>query len=122
MKSPKTSALTTTQQEELRTSLENLSGELRQAILASGESTRPVDLDQPIGRLSRMDAIQQQKMAIAGKQAMEARLRLVGAALSVMKRGEYGDCQDCEEPIGYPRLRAKPETRLCVGCQSAQEL
>jgi len=37
--------------------------ELKELLNSVNESSGPVDLNDPIGRLSRMDAIQQQQMA-----------------------------------------------------------
>lgn len=87
----------------------------------SRDGARPVDLDQPIGRLSRMDAIQQQHMLTANRRNSERRLRLIRSALDAASRGEYGMCAECEEPIGFRRLQAKPESRLCLDCQRAAE-
>ena len=30
-------------------------------------------------------------------------------------------CRRCEEPIGFRRLQARPETPLCVACQNQRE-
>ena len=85
------------------------------------ESVQTVDLDQPIGRLSRMDAIQQQKMAKANRAAHQLRAKQVVVALSAIENDEYGFCKLCEEPIGFKRLRAKPEAPFCVNCQAKKE-
>ncbi len=57
--------LTTAQLEDLRNSLIDLRQELQQLLAATEEGSRPVDLGQPIGRVSRIDAIQQQNMVAA---------------------------------------------------------
>lgn len=85
------------------------------------EGAKPVELSTPIGRLSRMDAIQQQQMTKAGRSTSEGRLRLIRAALGAVTRGEYGSCRSCEHPIGYPRLKARPEALLCLSCQDSRE-
>lgn len=113
--------LTAIQIEELERDLRALRRELVDMVDMSDEGARPVDLDQPIGRLSRMDAIQQQKMAESTRGAARRRLQKVGAALVAIDEGTYGDCHECEEPIGFRRLKAKPESRFCVACQSARE-
>lgn len=68
-----------------------------------------------------MDAIQQQKMAEAGLRQQELRLGRVKVALAAMAAGEYGVCRGCDEPIGYRRLRARPEATMCLRCQGSQE-
>jgi DnaK suppressor protein len=81
------------------------------------QSARPVDLDQPIGRLSRMDAIQQQSMAAAHRQRLVQRLDRIASALGRIEAGTYGDCLRCGEPIDERRLAAQPEATLCRACQ-----
>lgn len=42
-------------------------------------------------------------------------------ALRRLDDGEYGICEECEEPIGVKRLHAMPFTKLCVRCQEQEE-
>lgn len=92
--------LTAAQREELLEKLLALQDELTTLLDVSAESAQTVSLDQPIGRLSRMDALQLQHMAQANRRGHELRLQQVRAALAAMDDGEYGDCKKCEEPIG----------------------
>jgi DnaK suppressor protein len=109
------------QVEELRRALLVLSEELREQLSVSKDASRPVDLNEPIGRISRVDAMQQQGMVAANRQAAQRRKQLVEAALERFGEDEYGDCLACGEPIGYPRLEAQPEAPLCIDCQSQRE-
>lgn len=109
--------LTPEQVERLREALATLRTELRELLALSRDGARPVDLDEPIGRLTRMDAIQQQHMTAAGRRDVELRLRQIEQALALVERGEYGACRSCEEPIGVRRLEARPESPYCVECQ-----
>lgn len=113
--------LTSEQRAELEADLCALQVDLAEMIELSKEGSRPVDLDQPIGRISRMDAIQQQQMAESNRRGYKLRLRRVEAALSAMGNAEYGLCHACEEPIAFRRLKAVPESRMCIQCKSAQE-
>lgn len=45
----------------------------------------------------------------------------VDAALERMRRGTYGTCTRCGEPIGVDRLRARPTAELCIRCAVAVE-
>ncbi len=49
------------------------------------------------------------------------KIRLIDEALSRLKAGSYGECQDCEDQISEGRLEAIPYARLCVKCKSARE-
>lgn len=113
--------LTDQQYEELTEQLGRLKEELEAGLEEARDSAKPVDLDNPIGRLSRMDAMQQQQMEDAHKRRIELRLERVKVALIAVERDEYGDCQLCEEPIGYKRLKIVPESPICVSCQEDVE-
>ncbi|PNU18830.1 hypothetical protein C2E25_15690 [Geothermobacter hydrogeniphilus] len=95
--------------------------ELEKQLTSSAESAAAVDLDQPIGRLSRMDAMQQQQMTLAGRRIAEQRLQQIAAALERIATDAYGICVDCEEEIDPARLRARPESPFCVDCQERRE-
>ena len=114
-------ALTSVQLESLKHQLVALEEELSAALVETLEGTRPVDLDEPIGRLSRMDAMQQQSMAAANRRNLEVRQQQVKAALVAMANDEYGWCRRCEEEIAFPRLEVRPESPLCIDCQHSQE-
>lgn len=92
--------------------------ELEEQLAAISESAKPVDLNEPIGRLSRMDAIQQQQMALSSKKQIQLNLELLEQALHRLKKDEYGICLACEEEIETKRLHAKPEAAFCLKCQS----
>ena len=87
----------------------------------SKDGAKPIGLDEPIGRLSRMDAIQQQQMTKANRSSYKRKLRQIRAALDAFDKDEYGLCRSCEEPIDYRRLKARPETPFCLECQDARE-
>ncbi len=106
---------------DLHQDLLALREELRALLSLSGEAARPVDLDEPIGRLSRMDAMQQQSMLQANRRAAQLRQQQVEAALQRLREEEYVECLECGEPIGFPRLAARPEAPLCLGCQGLRE-
>lgn len=113
--------LTLDQKEELAHDMSVLLSELQQSVEAARSGGKPVDLGLPIGRLSRMDAIQQQHMARAGVAALERRINQINTALAASESGTYGYCRRCEEPIGYKRLKARPETPFCLQCQAESE-
>ncbi len=49
------------------------------------------------------------------------RLRTLDRALEAMSRGRYGTCEGCAQPIDLDRLRALPDTPLCVTCARRAE-
>ena len=89
-----------------------------EALSALSEDDRAaVALDQQaVGRLSRMDAMQQQAMAQAGERARARDLQRIDAALRRIEDGEYGYCSECGEPIAEKRLAVDPMASACVAC------
>ena len=76
-----------------------------------------VELDQQsVGRLSRMDAMQQQEMAQAEARRRVSDLARIEIAINRMAEDEYGWCAECGEPIAYKRLEIDPAAALCIGC------
>ena len=48
-------------------------------------------------------------------------LQKIERALKKMEEGEFGICEECEEPIAIKRLEARPETNLCIRCKEDEE-
>lgn len=113
--------LTSEQVSELHGDLVVLGGELDALLEMSEEIAKPIELEQPIGRLSRMDAMQQREMAMANRAAHERRRALVAEALEAFDDGSYGACVTCEGSIPFARLKALPETPVCLSCQERRE-
>ena len=105
------------QVEQARQRLESLREELEQLLDLSESGSKPVSLEEPIGRLSRMDAMQQQELTKANRRQHEVRLQQVRAALLRIEQGSFGECRRCEEPIASSRLEARPEAPFCLDCQ-----
>ncbi|MBT3070739.1 TraR/DksA family transcriptional regulator [Rhodomicrobium sp. Az07] len=77
----------------------------------------PVELDQSsVGRLSRMDAMQMQAMAVAAQQRRRIERAMIEAALRRIEAGEYGYCVGCGEPIAPARLANSPAVPTCLEC------
>lgn len=113
--------LTPSEISSYRERLVALRSELESLLEATAEGARPVDLEAPIGRLSRIDAIQAQKLTQANRARTELRLRHVLAALRAIADDEFGECKKCGDPISTERLDAKPESPLCLPCMEELE-
>ncbi len=87
-----------------------------------GKSDGPVELDQArVGRLSRMDAMQQQAMAQAAVNLSNHELQRIEAALKRIDTSEYGCCVLCDEEIAEGRLRFDPSVLICIACARQAE-
>lgn len=81
----------------------------------AGQAT--VELDQQaVGRLSRMDALQNQAMAQANAARRKVERTRLHAALARMEEGEFGYCDDCGDQIAKGRLELDPAAQLCIDC------
>jgi DnaK suppressor protein len=77
----------------------------------------PVTLDQEsVGRLSRIDAMQVQAMALASQRRRAQERERIDAALKRIDSGEYGWCVTCGEEIAIARLDHAPEVPTCLEC------
>jgi len=115
-------ALTEDQSEALHEALLALRDTLQKTLRTTSELAQTVELDQAaVGRISRVDALQQQAMAEEQRKRNQLRLRQVAVALQTYEDGDYGDCKKCGEPIGYRRLQAMPESPCCVPCMAEME-
>ncbi len=91
--------------------------EVAEAAAAHEDERRPVQLDQTgSGRLSRMDALQDQAMAIELERRREIELSRIDSALERLAEGEYGDCVTCGQAIEQQRLELDPAIPLCLAC------
>lgn len=84
----------------------------------SREAAGTVTLDQTsVGRLSRMDALQSQQMAIEVQRRKEQILTRIEGAIRRIHKGEFGECFECGEDISLARLRVDPTVTRCIRCQ-----
>ena len=102
---------------EARTALTERLAELDRLDAISAEGRAPVTLQQDsVGRLSRMDAMQQQAMAQAEERRRQSERTRIAAALRRLDEGEWGWCVACGEEIAPKRLAHDPSVARCVGC------
>ncbi len=113
--------MTDEERAEFRTLLLSLCDELEAFVSASEGQSRPVSLDEPIGRLSRVEGMQQQQMVDAQRQLAARRLRAVAAALARIDDDRFGECAACGEEIDRRRLRVRSESAVCLACQQQRE-
>jgi DnaK suppressor protein len=85
-------------------------------------AAQTVELDQArVGRLSRMDALQEQAMSQERLRRREGELAAIAAALTRITLDEYGDCTECGNVIAEKRLEFIPSIALCLQCATDLE-
>lgn len=91
---------------------------IAESMAQAADDASPVELDQTsVGRLSRMDAMQQQAMAQERQQRLRQRHRQLLAAQDRITQGIYGRCCECNEEIDPARLHQDPAVVFCMVCQ-----
>jgi DnaK suppressor protein len=109
------------ERDNLKTEINKQIEQLITVIVSLKENAVPIEPSVSLGRLTRMDAIQQSQMAEANLQTSENRLgRLQGALLKIDKPN-FGFCINCNQDIPYERLLVLPETNFCVQCSSKKK-
>jgi DnaK suppressor protein len=100
-----------------RKALNTLAAQIRAADAETVGERAPVELDQQtVGRLSRMDALQVQAMAMETSRRRGTELRRITAALARIDEGEFGYCIECGDEIAARRIELDPAAPLCIGC------
>ena len=89
---------------------------LTQKITELKEFTAPISPDDAIGRISRMDAINNKSITEASMRNLQTRLDQLQKISQVVNDKEFGLCIKCHKPIAFERLKIRPEIRLCAGC------
>lgn len=106
----------------LRAALVDRLETLRAASETTADNRRPVELDQTsVGRLSRMDAMQGQALAVATERRRHEEVRRVEAAIKRIDEGEFGFCISCGGEIAAKRLSADPTVATCISCASGAD-
>ncbi len=80
------------------------------------ELTKPVAPDVAIGRVSRMDHINNKSVIESALRQAEKKLK--GLEYNIYKVGkpDFAKCGKCKDDIPLGRILIKPESRLCIRC------
>ena len=87
-------------------------------IMEYRELTRPVEPDCAIGRVSRMDAINNKSVTEASLRQAETKLINLKRVLDQLGTKDFGLCLKCRKPIPIGRIIIKPDSLYCVDCAS----
>lgn len=91
--------------------------ELLQEDRMSEGDRAPVVLEQDsVGRLSRIDAMQVQAMALAQARRRVSERAAIDAALERIAADDYGTCVKCGDDIASARLENSPAVTTCIEC------
>ena len=97
--------------------LEQLRNQVQRDSELTENDRKPVTLDQSmVGRLSRMDALQSQAMALEAERRRGVELQRIHAAMSRIDGGEFGFCAVCGDEIEPKRLDHDLTVPTCIAC------
>lgn len=80
------------------------------------ELIKPEAPDVAIGRVSRMDAINNRGVMESALRQAEIKLQRLHLMLEKVGSPDFGICAKCRKPIPTERIMIKPESLLCVNC------
>lgn len=108
--------MTEKEKAELKAQIDEQIESIKEEIIELTELTKPVSLDASIGRLSRMDAINNK--AINEKQLRDKKstLQKLERAKQRCEEDKLGKCLKCGGEIPFGRLKIMPYTTRCVQC------
>lgn len=96
--------------------LEKEIGKTEKKILEFTEMAKPISPDDAIGRLSRMDAINNKSVAEAALHKAKEKLKHLHFVKTKIGTAEFGLCNNCQNNIPLGRLIIRPESIYCVAC------
>ncbi|MEM8953692.1 MAG: TraR/DksA C4-type zinc finger protein [Verrucomicrobiota bacterium] len=80
---------------------------------------QPISPDKAIGRLSRLDAMQDKSVTEASLNQAKEKLTRLETALQRIYDPEFGLCVTCRHDIPIERLLLLPHATQCVACASS---
>ena len=80
------------------------------------ELTKPIAPENAIGRVSRMDAINNKSVNELALKNAEIKLNNLKVALTKLEDTDFGVCIRCHKPIPMGRILLMPQAVTCVNC------
>ncbi|MDA3878752.1 MAG: TraR/DksA C4-type zinc finger protein [Prolixibacteraceae bacterium] len=102
--------------QQIKELLENKHRRLVKQITELKELVVPEGLDSAVGRVSRMDAINNRSVNEAALRKKAVQLKSIEAALKDIDKLEFGKCKKCGKSIPKERILLMPESKVCVDC------
>ena len=77
---------------------------------------KPIEPENAIGRISRMDAINNKSVLEAALREAQSKLIQLKNTFQKIESSDFGSCKICKKNIPFGRLMIRPESDLCVNC------
>ena len=108
--------MTAAERQELKETIDRKIKTTEEAIAEYKELTKPVAPDVAIGRISRMDAINNKSVMEAALRTAEEKLKGLLTAAEKIDDTDFGICTKCKGEIPLGRLKIMPGSTKCVRC------
>ncbi len=108
--------MNTAERRELKCKIEGEIEAQRKLIVSLSETSKPVAPDNAIGRLSRMEALNDRAVSEASLNVAQTKLSRLETALGKVNQPDFGICVSCDHPIPPGRIVLMPEATRCVPC------
>ena len=104
------------QADEVKRKIEEETKKTKELIRDYKEQSKPITLDNSIGRISRMDAINNKSITESALRQAEEKLVKLHQALDNIDKPDFGKCVKCKQPIPLGRILLMPQSNKCVNC------
>lgn len=102
--------------EEIKVTIQAEIEKTRKRIKSTEEMSADVEPDDAIGRISRMDAINNKSVTDASIRKAKEKLKQLSYMLEQVGKDDFGLCAKCKSTIPIGRLMLMPQSRFCVNC------
>ena len=104
------------EKKEIKEAIEAKVLELTQRIKDLQVATKPMGLDSAVGRLSRMDYINNKTIDEANLRSSISKVQALERWLDLIDTQKFGKCSRCGNEINPKRLLFMPESMRCIKC------
>ena len=104
------------QKKQIEEKLNNEVEDTKTKINKYKELSQPIAPENSIGRISRMDAINNKSVVEAALREAEVKLLKLLDIQKKITQNDFGLCIKCKNEIPFGRLIFRPESQLCVHC------
>jgi len=108
--------MTAEEKKELKKKIIGLIKKSEDDLVEIAKMTQPVKPENSLGRISRMDAINNKSVMEVAERNKKAKLSKLKLALTNIDTEDYGLCSNCNKTIQQGRLIFLPESTLCIHC------
>lgn len=108
--------MTNSEKAKLKEIISSRIEETKEEIIELQELVKPIPLDASIGRVSRMDAINNKTINESSLREKQQQLKKLERAKDNTESDTFGNCTKCGEEIPFGRLEYMPHTTRCVKC------